>query len=105
MSDFVNIARAEVSDGQVPAYIEAFNKALPGIEAEEKCLAYTLSVSTDNPNVIWHYELYTEAAAFEEHRSLPHIVTFRDTITPLLAAPIGPQRSDVVAQKVYDPAS
>jgi quinol monooxygenase YgiN len=54
---------------------------------EPDCLAYRPHRSTAEPPVFYFYEQYRTDAAFEAHRTAPHLAEARARMKPLLARP------------------
>jgi quinol monooxygenase YgiN len=54
---------------------------------EPDCLVYRPHRSTAEPTVFYFYEQYRTDAAFEFHRSAPHLVGFRAEMKELVARP------------------
>lgn len=46
-------------------------------KAEPGCLAYRPHRSTKDPDLFLFYETYRDAAAFETHRTAPHLAEYR----------------------------
>ena len=42
---------------------------------------------SEDPNVFYLYEAYADEAALEAHRQTPHYLTWRETVTPMMAKP------------------
>lgn len=47
------------------------------LKAEPGCVAYRLHRSTKDPDVFLFYEVYRDEAAFDAHRSAPHLGAYR----------------------------
>ena len=45
--------------------------------AEPGCLVYRVHRSTGDPDIFLFYEMYADDAAFDVHRSAPHLADFR----------------------------
>ena len=49
---------------------------------EPGCAQFDVCESEDE---IFLYELYSDAAAFEQHKTMPHYLTFSETTAPMVA--------------------
>jgi len=47
------------------------------LKAEPGCLVYRAHRSTRDPELFLFYEMYVDEAAFELHRTAPHLAAFR----------------------------
>ena len=48
------------------------------LEAEPGCLVYRPHRSTNDPELFLFYEMYADDAAFEAHRTAPHLKAYRE---------------------------
>jgi quinol monooxygenase YgiN len=55
--------------------------------AEPECLAYRLHRTTEGPVAFLFYEQYRSDAAFELHKTAPHLMAPRARLKELLARP------------------
>jgi quinol monooxygenase YgiN len=55
--------------------------------AEPDCLVYRAHRLTTEPTVFLFYEQYRSDAAFELHKTAPHLADLRAALRPLLARP------------------
>jgi quinol monooxygenase YgiN len=60
-------ARVKVKEGMAQQLIAAFGALLEQVESEPGTLLYAVNRSTDDPNLFWVYELYTDGDAFAAH--------------------------------------
>lgn len=70
-----------------PEHVEAFKRrvvqqATDSLAKEVGCLQFDVLIDQSNPNTIFLYETYLDAAAFETHRATEHFADFTATITP-----------------------
>ena len=68
-----------------PEFAESFltrvrQQASDSLRLEEGCHQFDVWVDESDPNVVFLYETYTDAAAFDVHRSTPHFADFGQTI-------------------------
>jgi quinol monooxygenase YgiN len=54
---------------------------------EPECLIYRPHRSTGEPTVFYFYEQYRTDAAFEFHRTAPHLAAFRAELKELVSRP------------------
>jgi len=60
-------ARVKAKEGRAEELIAPFGALLEQVEDEPGTLLYTVNRSTDDPNLFWVYELYTDSDAFTAH--------------------------------------
>jgi quinol monooxygenase YgiN len=63
------IARIPAKPGQRDALIEALKPLLDAVEGEDGTLRYIVHTDTNDPDVVWFYEQYTDGDAFKAHGS------------------------------------
>jgi quinol monooxygenase YgiN len=63
------MARLVAREGKGDELIAGFGDIFRQVEAESGTLVYALNRSAENPDRFWFYELYTDEAAFDAHRS------------------------------------
>lgn len=79
MSDVVTVVaeiRAAAGKGDALAAL-LLEQAAAVRKAEPRCLAYRLHRSTDDPDLFLVYETYADDAAYDAHRSSPHLAAYR----------------------------
>ncbi len=70
MSEKIGIvATLRAVEGKGQEVVDAFRAALPAVENEKGTELYIVHHSPDEPDVVTIYELYTDKAAQDEHRS------------------------------------
>lgn len=57
-------------------------------QAEPDCLVYRPHRAAKDPPVFLFYEQYRSRAAFDFHRSAPHLAAYRDRMKELLDRPV-----------------
>ncbi len=68
------LARFEMQKGKEMQAVEAVTKMAEAVKAEEPgCMIYAVSRGQVNPQEIYVYEAYADAAAFDAHRKTPHM--------------------------------
>ncbi|MGN8157378.1 putative quinol monooxygenase [Salinisphaera sp. RV14] len=89
MSDpfgFVVIAEFTVKPEQREAFLDhAHEDARQSLTNEPGCHQFDVLVPEDGGNVVVLHEAYTDRAAFDAHRRMPHYQPFKDSTAPLLA--------------------
>jgi (4S)-4-hydroxy-5-phosphonooxypentane-2,3-dione isomerase len=66
-------------------FVDAFRsrvlqQASDSLRLEEGCYQFDVLVDESDPSIIFLYETYADAAAFEDHRATPHFADFSRTI-------------------------
>ncbi|MFC4273235.1 antibiotic biosynthesis monooxygenase [Sneathiella chungangensis] len=80
-------ARFDIIPGKEAAFMKEMKKqAENSLSLEPDCHYFDICVDVDNPGRIILYELYEDAAAFEEHLASRHFAEFVETITPMITA-------------------
>jgi autoinducer 2-degrading protein len=51
-------------------------------EREPGCVVFDVCEDPAQPGQVFLYEIYTDATAFEQHKSAPHYLDFDRTVTP-----------------------
>ena len=78
---YVIIAPIQIKDGHKNPFIEAMlDDAKGSVNDEPGCLRFDVIQDGADPNRIWLYEVYVDAAAFEAHRQAPHFIKWRNTV-------------------------
>lgn len=57
-------------------------QARDSVELEPGCCQFDVHVDESDPAVIFLYEAYVDAAAFDVHRTTPHFLDFNQQVTP-----------------------
>jgi autoinducer 2-degrading protein len=53
---------------------------------EPECHQFDVCTDPARPNEVFLYELYSDAAAFQQHLSMPHFKQFDTAVAPMIAA-------------------
>ncbi|MEL7237222.1 MAG: putative quinol monooxygenase [Planctomycetota bacterium] len=74
-----------------PDHVEAFRDALKqqafnSLSREAGCKQFDLCLDDDNPTHFFLYELYVDAAAFDEHVKTQHFLDFSKLVEPWTAS-------------------
>ncbi len=86
MSHVAIVARVTVRDGKADAYVAACAALLEQAEKEPGTLLYAVHRSTEDPNVFWTTEVYTDDAAFAAHGASDVHAAAAPVFTELIAA-------------------
>ena len=78
---YVIIAPMQIKQGFKDRFVEAMIADARGsVNDEPGCLRFDIIQDADEPNRIWLYEVYKDAAAFEEHKKAPHFLKLTGVI-------------------------
>lgn len=84
---FVVIAEVSIKANSTEAFLELITwQAEQSVAEEPGCLQFDVVRAQDDPSRFTFYEVYSDAAAFEAHRTQPRLATFMDKLRPMLAA-------------------
>ena len=84
-SGFVVTVQFEVDVAQLGPFMqEMVTNARASREREPGCLVFDVCVDPAQPTQVFLYELYTDAAAFEQHKREAHFLSFDRAVTPWL---------------------
>ncbi|MFO1315842.1 MAG: putative quinol monooxygenase [Burkholderiales bacterium] len=76
---FTVIARIRAARGKGDALAALLAEQAAVVrKAEPGCLAYRVHRSTRDPDAFVFYEQYADEAAFDAHRTAPHLAAFRE---------------------------
>lgn len=77
MKNFVLTVDFEVRPEHVDRFIELISEnARQSVAAEPGCLQFDVMRSRSTPNRITLYEVYVDLAAFDVHKTMPHVAAF-----------------------------
>lgn len=73
----------------MPERAESFREAVliqaeNSVRREEKCRQFDVCADADHPGIIFLYEIYDNAAAFQEHLASDHFKAFDTMVKPWL---------------------
>ena len=68
-----------------PEFVDQFRarvlqQASDSLRLEDGCQQFDVSVDENDPSIVFLYETYDNAAAFDTHRATPHFADFSQTI-------------------------
>ena len=69
---FVVAATYVAKDGETDTVLGHLQTMVGHTRAEPGCITYRLHRSVEDPNALFLYEEYVDAAAFEAHRAAPY---------------------------------
>ncbi|MEX0582730.1 MAG: putative quinol monooxygenase [Sneathiella sp.] len=80
-------ARFDVVPGKEAAFMTEMKKQAENtLSLEPGCHYFDICVDVDNPGRFILYELYEDAAAFDDHLASHHFMDFMETVTPMITA-------------------
>ena len=56
------------------------------LEKEEGCRRFDVCIDESRPDTVFLYEVYSDQAAFEQHRESEHFADFGEIAAPMLAS-------------------
>lgn len=60
--------------------------AKASVAEEPGCHQFDVCTDPERPSEVFLYELYSDAAAFETHRTMPHYLSFDAAVADMVAA-------------------
>ncbi|TWT49161.1 Autoinducer 2-degrading protein LsrG [Rubripirellula amarantea] len=63
-----------------------FQQASDSLRLEEDCCQFDVLTSEDDPTTFFLYETYSDAAAFDAHKTTPHFADYDRAVAPWIAA-------------------
>ena len=86
MAELVIVVDFEIKDGMLNDFLPLVQaNARNCVEKEPGCSQFDVLQVKDQPDHVTLYEVYDDAAAFEAHRTMPHVVEFLTTVKPMIA--------------------
>jgi (4S)-4-hydroxy-5-phosphonooxypentane-2,3-dione isomerase len=83
---FINAVDIDVVPGQVDAYLAALKEnGAAAVKEEPGCHEFNITVSQKDPNHVFIFEVYENAAAFEAHRATAHFKKYAATTKDMVA--------------------
>lgn len=96
----VNAVDIDVVPGHIDAYLAALKEnGAAAVKAEPGCRVFNITVSQKDPNHVFIFEVYDNAAALEAHRQTPHFKKYA-AATKDMVAKRDPKALTVVALNV-----
>lgn len=84
MSKVSLIAKLPLQPGKRDAFVEAFTPMMEAVKDEAGTEVYILNFQDDDENVVWVYELYTDADAMAVHSGSAAMATLFGALGDLL---------------------
>jgi quinol monooxygenase YgiN len=82
---YVNAVDIDVAPGQIDSYLAALKENGAEAVKEPGCREFNIHVQASNPNHVFIYEVYDNAAALEAHRQTPHFKKYAATTASMVA--------------------
>jgi len=76
---FVNAVFLEINPADMPKYMEAIKENGAASVKEPGCRMFNIHVSAKEPNQVFLYEVYDNAAALDAHRQTAHFKKYAAT--------------------------
>lgn len=74
---FVVTVHFTLEDGMQDDFLPLmYENARDSLALEPECHQFDVCTDPDQPHIVFLYELYTDAAAFEIHMTMPHFLNF-----------------------------
>jgi quinol monooxygenase YgiN len=82
---YINAVDIDVVPGQIDAYLAALKENGAAAVHEPGCHEFNITVSPKDPNHVFIFEVYDNAAAFEAHRATDHFKKYTATTKDMVA--------------------
>jgi len=82
MAYFVFV-RFKVKPGTINSFLPELEKAAKSTRTEVGCLQYEYAIDAADENAVILFEKYLDLAAFEAHRSMDYLKSFREAVSEL----------------------
>lgn len=82
---YINAVDLVIVPSEMPKFLEAVQENGVNAVKEPGCRTFNISVLQSNPNHVFLYEVYDNAAALEAHRQTPHFKKFAATTKDMVA--------------------
>jgi quinol monooxygenase YgiN len=80
---FFVFVRFKVKPGTVEKFLPELEKAAKSTRTEIGCLQYEYAIDAADENAVILFEKYVDQAAFEVHRSMDYLKSFRSAVAEL----------------------
>lgn len=82
---FAVTVRLSVDPAQIDAFLPLMREnARASLEIEPDCLHFDICTDPARPGDVFLYEIYTDAAAFDTHLTMPHYRTFNEATAAMV---------------------
>lgn len=95
MTRIAQFAKFTAKPGRGGVVVAALETALAGARPEVGTEVYAIHVAADDPDVVWMYDLYSDAEAQAAHSSSAATAQLPASLTELLAEPLSVLRGPV----------
>lgn len=89
---FINAVTLDINPADMPKFMEAIKENGAASVKEPGCRTFNIHVSAKDPNQVFLYEVYDNAAALDSHRQTAHFkkyaATTKDMVTKRDARPM-----------------
>ena len=82
---FINAVFLDVNPADMPKFMEAIKENGAASVKEPGCRTFNIHVSAKDPNQVFLYEVYDNAAALESHRQTAHFKKYAATTKDMVA--------------------
>ena len=82
---YVNAVDVDILPGQIDNYLAALQENGAASVHEPGCRDFIITVSQKDPNHVFIFEVYDDAAAFEAHRQTDHFKKYAATSKGMIA--------------------
>jgi len=82
---YINAVDIDVVPGQIDAYLAALKENGAAAVHEPGCHEFNITFSPKDPNHVFIFEVYDNAAAFEAHRATDHFKKYAATTKEMVA--------------------
>ena len=81
---YINAVDLDIAPDQMAKFIEAVQENGANSVKEPGCREFNITVLTNNPNHVFLYEVYDNAAALDAHRGTDHFKKFAATTANMI---------------------
>lgn len=82
---YINAVDIDVVPGQIDAYLAALKENAANAVKEPGCREFNITVSQKDPNHVFIFEVYDDAAALEAHRATDHFKKYAAATKDMVA--------------------
>jgi (4S)-4-hydroxy-5-phosphonooxypentane-2,3-dione isomerase len=82
---YINAVDLVVIPSEMPKFLEAIKENGANAVKEPGCREFNITVLANNPNHVFLYEVYDNAAALDAHRQTEHFKKFQATTANMIA--------------------
>jgi len=82
---YINAVDLVIVPSEMPKFLEAIKENGANAVKEPGCRTFNITVQQTNPNHVFLYEVYDNAAALEAHRQTPHFKKYAAATKDMVA--------------------